>query len=382
MPSEMHHLAEHARLLLNRGGTVESGLQQGEVDDEALTDALLEAMQRDRIGPLATALESAGPDPAWLAATEAVRRARLALARIEGGASPSGLDDAEVSALEVIVHSVGRPAMRYRNGTVLRPTNEIADNAAWHHLVTLQRDRINRLSSRVGRIACEHGGRGSVEGTGWRVGVDRIVTNHHVLVLSGLISGGDRAEVPAFATGKKPFVDFDYTDDTAGPSSFRIIGPVYANVDLDLAILRIDPGIAEPPPGLEIAWDKESLGSVNANGVFHGAQVYAVGHPYHRHATADIAGVFGMGQIDGRKRFAPGYVTGFVDGMPVIRHDCSTLAGNSGSCIVATNTAGDHAAVGLHFGGPADAARTGFGPTNYATAFALIAGLPAAQYLK
>jgi V8-like Glu-specific endopeptidase len=44
----------------------------------------------------------------------------------------------------------------------------------------------------------------------------------------------------------------------------------------------------------------------------------------------------------------PGAILKFLQRTSVFRHDCSTLGGNSGSCVVDLNT---HRVLGLHFGG-------------------------------
>jgi hypothetical protein len=56
------------------------------------------------------------------------------------------------------------------------------------------------------------------------------------------------------------------------------------------------------------------------------------------------------------KRLQPGTTTELVPEQNVMKHDCSTLGGNSGSPVFDLT---DHRVLGLHFGG-----RYGFG--NYA----------------
>jgi endonuclease G, mitochondrial len=114
---------------------------------------------------------------------------------------------------------------------------------------------------------------------------------------------------------------------------------------------------------------------------FQGYQVYAVGHPYDAQPSAAVREVFG--EPDGRKRCSPGYVTKIETERPLVWHDCSTVGGFSGSCLVSLQSAA-HAAVGLHFGGKEGdrPAGSGLGVSNAAISFAAIQAHPAAEYLR
>ena len=48
------------------------------------------------------------------------------------------------------------------------------------------------------------------------------------------------------------------------------------------------------------------------------------------------------------KRLAPGYFMNFFEDVGVIAHDCTTLDGSSGSCVIDVYTG---MTVGLHFNG-------------------------------
>ncbi len=58
------------------------------------------------------------------------------------------------------------------------------------------------------------------------------------------------------------------------------------------------------------------------------------------------------------KRLQPGAIMEVLEPRSLLRHDCSTLGGNSGSCVVDLET---NRVVGLHFGGR-------FSEGNYAVA--------------
>jgi hypothetical protein len=299
----------------------------------------------------------------------------------------SSLSDDDVSALELIVHTIGRPALRYRNGRVETPPNRHGDNSRWYLLVTTQREKINRLSSCVGRLACEHGSPSPVLGTGWRVAEDLIVTNRHV-ACSLATDRNAAPETWRLDLAKSPFIDFTYTDGTPMPARFAITELVYCapRNDVDIAILRVVAGNSALPAAIAIEWDKAAIGrevasSNDAPPVFQGSEVYAVGQPYRLQANDSTRAVFG--QADGRKRWSPGLVTKIDSNLPILLHDCSTLSGNSGSCIVAIGDSG-HAAVALHFGGQEgnSPAGSGLGTTNTALAFSCLGDHPAVAHLR
>jgi hypothetical protein len=55
-----------------------------------------------------------------------------------------------------------------------------------------------------------------------------------------------------------------------------------------------------------------------------------------------------FGDIFGVKRLQPGEIMAFFDDEGLFNHDCSTLGGNSGSCVV---DLASHQVLGLHFQG-------------------------------
>jgi hypothetical protein len=122
-----------------------------------------------------------------------------------------------------------------------------------------RRATIDALSSRVGRIACDNG-LDPVLGTGWRVGPDLLVTNRHVASLLVIDPERPRSEW-WLDKAKAAFVDFAYTDETAGPARCEIDALVYCAEErwVDLAVFRVKPGNAPVPPALPIDWDTDLL---------------------------------------------------------------------------------------------------------------------------
>lgn len=92
--------------------------------------------------------------------------------------------------------------------------------------------------------------------------------------------------------------------------------------------------------GLDIVWDPDDI----ANGkdpteALRGRLVLAIGHPVDRkdHSDANFNAVFHRGRLAG-KHLMPGRLLaepwGKHGGLEVLLHDCSTIAGTSGSCII------------------------------------------------
>ena len=380
-------MVAQARDLLSRGGTLESGQGSGPIADELLIAAVQAALlPTDAVGSTSHSSDTALAKR--LAAATVVGTARAALEKVQDGSRTANLSQDDVSALELIVQTIGRPAMRYRNGRVQRPSNDLGDNSRWVVLIATQKEAINKLSNSVGRVACDHGLSLPVIGTGWRVGRDLVITNSHVV--DELVD--DPRSPPncrKLDRSKSPFIDFAYTDQTSGASRCNIEELLYCSDEqdpVDIAVLRIGPGNAAAPAPIPIDWDETSLGRQIHGGEacppkFQGSEIYTVGHPYRETATTETLTIFG--NADGRKRCAPGFITSIDASLPVLLHDSSTLGGNSGSCVIAIGATG-HSAVGLHFGGQEGGAApgSGLGSTNYAIAFSRLGDHPSVRFLK
>jgi V8-like Glu-specific endopeptidase len=64
---------------------------------------------------------------------------------------------------------------------------------------------------------------------------------------------------------------------------------------------------------------------------------------------------------------------------PLLEHDCSTLGGNSGSCVFTTDT---HEVVGLHFGGMNVNEETAKGSANLAIPLSRLGDHHAAKIIR
>jgi hypothetical protein len=371
-------LVKRAEALLSNGGTLESSAGSGPIQDTELTRNVAAILETD----LDKQITPGSPGPAEMAtAKRVVDTARSAL--LKG----KKLSEEDLSALELIVRTVGRPALRFRDGRLETPPNQLGDNSRWFVLVAQERERIDRLATSVGRIYAASEPGKPVLGTGWRIGPDMILTNRHV-AKHLVVDPATPPETWKVNQAKQPFVDFAYTDGTTKSQHFNLGDLLFcacANGP-DMAIFKVLPGNARLPTALPIDWSEAALGQVlqateNSLEKFQGEEMYAVGHPYWPSANEEARKIYG--HVDGRKRWSPGLVTSVERHRPVLLHDSSTLAGNSGSCIVIVGPTG-HTAVGLHFSGKELTAgvANALGSTNYAIAFARLGIHPAVEFLK
>lgn len=368
-----------ARSLLKKGGALESTASGESIDRTKLTLALEEQIRSQ--------LSHNAEQPAITAkaaAAEGLLNAENALNKTAQGASPANLTELEVASLEAIIEITGRPAMRYENGKVGMPPSALGENDRWRVLIATARNDINVASSAVGRIMIT-GSSGIPEniGSGWRLGQDLVVTNRHVGLL--MVKKPDSSPLDlTLDEARHPLIDFSATDNATATKRFDIAALVYCAVEefVDVAILKVTSGLADFPAALTLDWNPDSLGSKreDSNGAepeFSGKEVYVVGHPFKQRRSSAIAAVFGT--ADGLKRWSPGLVKRIHANEPILDHDCSTLGGNSGSCVL---SAEGHAVVGIHMGGFEVDELTDRGLANAAVAFSYLGQQPAAEILR
>ncbi len=372
------NLVRIARKLLASGGTLESGAPSGSLGEEQVLAAL-----KNQILSRADILSEGGRDlTANVAADEVLAVAKSALTKTAAGAETSDLTGSEFAGLEAIIRLTGRPAMGYKGGQVETPSG-IGENEHWQVFLALARAKINTASASIGRVELTGLGDVVLLGTAWRLGDDLVVTNRHVARLLAANSTGPVSSWK-LETTKGPRVDFGIASVGGVPRMFSVTGISYCapEPEVDLAILKLQCNSIAAPPPLAVDMLPTSLGyevtNTSAEGVgFKGGEIYVVGHPAGPSNSEAISSVFG--KADGSKRWSPGFVTRVESRYPVFEHDCSTLGGNSGSCVL---TSASHTVVGVHFGGRGVEPLTGVGRTNAALALSRIVDNKAGTILK
>ncbi|HEY0453973.1 serine protease [Actinophytocola sp.] len=231
----------------------------------------------------------------------------------------------ETVALEAIVLPMARPAILIQDGSFFKPPNPWTDDLERH------RATIETVCRSVGRIEVD--GHPAIDwvGTGWLAAPGVVMTNRHVANEFATASGAGWT----FTSGMTARTDFNEELSAGVPRELKLTEIIGIHAELDLALLACDSGDGVAPLPISAA----PTGT--------GAKVYVVGYPAADSRRNDpdemqriFAGIYNV------KRLQPGAVRS-LDGRQFV-HDCSTLGGNSGSCVVDLETA---QVVGLHFGG-------------------------------
>jgi endonuclease G len=240
------------------------------------------------------------------------------------------------SRTEAIVLQFGRPSLLVKDGTFEVPASDI-----WHSRLMARKDRLDSAIRSVGRLELLNHSK-QWAGTAWMITETIAVTNRHVALLFSQQRNGE------FSFMRNPFnkpygARIDFKEEFLQPAVFEIdvadILYVADNDDRfpDLAFLRLKSADAPLPPPIPLY-----------DGKLTSKQLIAViGYPAYddRNGSADMSRIFD--DIYGVKRLAPGEIQIVLENGQ-FTHDCSTLGGNSGSCVVDVETG---TAIGLHFAG-------------------------------
>jgi V8-like Glu-specific endopeptidase len=293
-----------------------------------------------QIEELAKLIESAPYDPLTLGlAAAAEEEARSKRARLVGDAKSAldvlaakgakkALTAEQADALEAIVRLTGRPAILLQDD---RPSQI---PKSWEPRIYPLLDDIAKTARAVGRIQPE--GQEYI-GTGFLVAPLTIMTNRHVA--KDLCDGEGR--IWKLRKGSK--IDFCEEFGSTRKAVFSIENLLGVHPTLDLALLEVKErgtaGARLAPP-LKLT-DDESKAT-------DGSQVYIVGYPAadDRNNARQQHRIFKG--IYEKKRLAPGRIVKCNGKKKMFTHDCTTLGGNSGSCVVEFDTG---RVVGLHFSG-------------------------------
>lgn len=263
--------------------------------------------------------------------TEALaRNGRSALEKVMRHKGEAVLSPPEELALEAIVLLEGRPALLVQNSRFQSPPPEWA-------VLEPNRAGIEAMLGSVGRI--EVTGHPSLDwvGTGFLIGEGVVVTNRHVAKEFSRQKGARWV----FESGMKARIDYAEELGSAQPAEFTLTEVIGIHDTVDLALLRVArKGGARAPLPLVLPGQPA---------IAKGQKVYAVGYPAwdgHRNEPAPMSRIFQ--DIYNVKRLQPGEVRQVSAAEKELQHDCSTLGGNSGSCVVDLAT---QRVIGLHFGG-------------------------------
>lgn len=281
-------------------------------------------------------LPVAAVDDERLRALEAGRRG-LEKIRAEGDLADLNRD--EQFGLEAIILLTNRPALLIQRGQLLQVPDEWA-------VLNEQREAVARVAQSVGRVEVDGHPSFDWVGTGFLVADDVIMTNRHVANV--FCDKPPRRRNWRFMPGMKARVDYVEEWGVLDKAEFELRSVIGIHEEYDLALFRVrrvSPSGALPPQPLTVA-SRPPANLVDPVG----RQVFACGYPAwdgRRNDQVEMMRIFA--NIFNVKRVQPGELRGF-DRLTrnVVTHDCSTLGGNSGSCVIDLETA---QVLGLHFGG-------------------------------
>jgi len=266
------------------------------------------------------------------------------------GVEPDVLDrleglDPGVDTLEAIVQLVGRPPLLVHNDEVVFGVDAIDSLSEFPAGTDAAIRSTEKYIPSVGRVEFKNF-RMAWGGTGWVVatdGADRIVvTNRHVasLVARRAVDGSgvfmrDPAQVPFGAS-----LDFaeEFGSIAAQATPFQVVDVPYIadSTGADVAFLRIT-GVNLPSP-IPIADSDAALDDL----------VALIGYPAFDDRNNQDAMARYFRDLYNVKRYAPGKVIQALAAGSPLRHDCTSLGGNSGSPLIRLS---DGKVVGLHFSG-------------------------------
>lgn len=272
---------------------------------------------------------------------------REAIENIPSGASAKALMPDSIMGLEAIVVAVGRPALLVRDDDFEMPSDP------WT-MLEAQRASIRAVLPSAGRIDLV--GHPSLDwvGTGFMIAPGVVMTNRHVVQEFASRSWSGRWSIDE---GISVRIDFGEEIGETTPRDTPIGEVIAVHPNFDVALLSCQPLPGHGPLPLD-------GGSVP---VAPNRTAYIVGYPAidsRRNDSMTLERVFGS--IFNVKRLQPGRLTGWLENDRAYMHDCSTLGGNSGSCLVDLETG---IVLGIHFGGR-------FGQANWAVSMRDLVGEP------
>lgn len=242
----------------------------------------------------------------------------------------STLTREERQGLEAIVALQGRPAILIQEGHFLEPP------AYWKGLLEPKRRQIEEAIPGVGRIDVKGHRDLDWVGTGFLTAEDVVLTNAHVVREFATHSRRQWQFIPGLTT------EVDYGRELGNEKADAV--PVKTVLGIhprhDLALLRLEPSARTAPP-LAIGRSAPKLEERR--------KVYVIGHPAwdgRRNDPEPMRRIFA--DVFNLKRVQPGEAFAAPGEHGLFHHDCSTLGGNSGSCVVDLETG---RVIGLHAGG-------------------------------
>jgi len=242
------------------------------------------------------------------------------------------LSPVERIGIEAIIHLEGRPALLVKDASFEKPPAE------WD-VLERHRGTIEKNIPRVGRIEVDCHPRLDWVGTGFLVAPDVIMTNKHVALEFSRRDWIIRWKFIPEMTARIDLKEEINNDEELECELGEVIG---IHPLLDLALLRV------MNPDCTSQLSPLTIQSIPPD-KYLDREVYTIGYPAwdgRRNEPVPMRRIFS--NVYNVKRLQPGRIMDDnIRGM-VFRHDCSTLGGNSGSCVFDLESG---RVLGLHYSG-------------------------------
>jgi V8-like Glu-specific endopeptidase len=280
-------------------------------------------------GELELATPEAAPDDTSVDLAEAGVRAAT---KLQEEGPDAEFTPEEVLGLEAIILIEGRPPILIQDGKFFPPPSQ------WAHLEE-HRTSIEEAFRSVGRVEATGLPGLPFVGTGFLVADDVVMTNRHV---AEVFSSQGAGNAWSFKPGMTARIDYAEEIGSVSPAEFALTEVIGVHDTLDLALFRVEstsPSGALAPEPLTISSTPPAVTN----------EVFVVGYPAadpERNDPEVMRRLFG--NVYNVKRLQPGVITRLIDVERELLHDCSTLGGNSGSCVIDLQMS---QVVGLHYAG-------------------------------
>ncbi len=300
------------------------------------TGQYLEKFARNKKGALEALIageqggtEAPGPP------SEMQKTAQEGVRAIQGNRTPS---NDQIASMEAIILPKIRPVLDVVDGDFR------TDHPLWQKLNDDEavRKRLKTAVKSIGRIELPGNPDYPYGGTGFVIGNNLIMTNRHV---AAIFASGVGTRRVSFKFGYRAGIDFVRELDRPTGPTLAVKRVVMVHPFWDMALLEVDglPDGAEP-----LSFSQQDPAAADM------IEVAAIGYPaFDTRNDADVQNDL-FRKVFGVKRLQPGTLGGrqstesFGKMVDALRHNCSTLGGNSGSALVDLNTG---EVLALHFGG-------------------------------
>jgi endonuclease G len=261
-------------------------------------------------------------------------------------AMAEGVYQPDDSGLEAIVQRFTRPVHLVHGAGFDPPTDNFPESETIQERLAAAAGRLGEAIPSSGRIDLRNH-RLAWVGTAWKVAPNVVVTNRHVAEEFARPGGGGFVFRKSFDKRVvRASVDWRREYNEAAESIFRVSKVLWIEPDgsPEVALLEIDGegenGEAQPPIIPLMTAEEYQAATV-------GRWLAVIGYPAQdsRYDAADQQRIFdGIYDV---KRLASGKITA-MPGAELVKHDATTLGGNSGSAVVDLCSG---KAMALHFGG-------------------------------